>query len=124
MEKRHGKRHAAEQIIRKLREADTMLAAGKTIGQVVQVLEVSEQTYHRWRNQSQNKRSLRVHPCLRGVRLGARTVGWHARRGVTWRRVSGLLMSRLLSSDADQGVNADRDFRTPASTGGFIAVRP
>ena len=51
MKKRHGKRHAAEQIIRKLREADTMLAAGKTIGQVVQVLEVSEQTYHRWRNQ-------------------------------------------------------------------------
>ncbi len=51
MKKRHGKRHTAEQIIRKLREADTMLAAGKTIGQVVQVLEVSEQTYHRWRNQ-------------------------------------------------------------------------
>ena len=44
-------RRQQEQIIRKLREADTMLAAGKTIGQVVQVLEVSEQTYHRWRNQ-------------------------------------------------------------------------
>ena len=51
MKKRKGKRHTAEQIIRKLREADTMLAAGKTIGQVVQVLEVSEQTFHRWRNQ-------------------------------------------------------------------------
>ena len=51
MKKRTGKRHTAEQIIRKLREADTMLAAGKTIGQVVQVLEVSEQTFHRWRNQ-------------------------------------------------------------------------
>jgi putative transposase len=51
MKKRQGKRHTAEQIIRKLREADTMLAAGKTIGQVVQVLEVSEQTFHRWRKQ-------------------------------------------------------------------------
>ncbi len=51
MKKRTGKRHTAEQIIKKLREADTMLAAGKTIGQVVQVLEVSEQTFHRWRNQ-------------------------------------------------------------------------
>ena len=51
MKKRKGKRHTAEQIIRKLREADTMLAAGKTIGQVVQVLEVSEQTFHCWRNQ-------------------------------------------------------------------------
>jgi len=51
MKKRQGKRHTPEQIIRKLREADTMLAVGKTIGQVVQVLEVSEQTFHRWRHQ-------------------------------------------------------------------------
>jgi hypothetical protein len=27
-----GKKHSAEQIIRKLREADAMLASGKTIG--------------------------------------------------------------------------------------------
>jgi transposase-like protein len=46
-----GKKHSAEQIIRKLREADAMLAAGKTIGQACQSLEVSEQTFHRWRNQ-------------------------------------------------------------------------
>ncbi len=45
------KRHSPEQIIKKLREADTMLAAGKSIGQVVQALEISEQTFHRWRNQ-------------------------------------------------------------------------
>jgi len=51
MKKRQGKRHMPEQIIRKLREADTMLAAGKTIGQVVQALEISEQTFHRWRKQ-------------------------------------------------------------------------
>ncbi len=46
-----GKKHKPEQIIRKLREADAMLAAGKTIGQVCQALEISEQTFHRWRNQ-------------------------------------------------------------------------
>jgi putative transposase len=46
-----GKKHRPEQIIKKLREADTMLAADKTIGQVCQALEVSEQTYHRWRTQ-------------------------------------------------------------------------
>jgi transposase-like protein len=51
MKKRRGKRHTPEQIIRKLREADTMLAAGKTIGQVCQAMEISEQTFHRWRNQ-------------------------------------------------------------------------
>ncbi|GIW83295.1 MAG: hypothetical protein KatS3mg105_5102 [Gemmatales bacterium] len=31
------KRHTPEQIIRKLREADAMLSAGKTKGQVCQV---------------------------------------------------------------------------------------
>ena len=45
------KRHHPEQIVKKLRDADAMLAAGKTIGQVCQALEVSEQTFHRWRNQ-------------------------------------------------------------------------
>ena len=44
------KRHTPEQIIRKLREAEAMLAAGKTIGQA-QTLEISEPTFHRWRNQ-------------------------------------------------------------------------
>ena len=51
MRKKQGKRHTPEQIIRKLREADGMITAGKTIGQVVQALEISEQTFHRWRNQ-------------------------------------------------------------------------
>ena len=46
-----GKKHRPEQIIKKLCEADTSLAADKTIGQVCQALEVSEQTYHRWRTQ-------------------------------------------------------------------------
>lgn len=46
-----GKKHSAEQIIKKLREAEAMMSAGKTIGQVVQTLEISEQTFHRWRNQ-------------------------------------------------------------------------
>ena len=45
------KRHTPEQIIAKLREAEAMLGAGKTIAHVVQQLEISEQTYHRWRNQ-------------------------------------------------------------------------
>ena len=44
-------RHNPEQIIKKLREADAMIATGKTIGQVVQSLEISEQTFHRWRHQ-------------------------------------------------------------------------
>jgi transposase-like protein len=45
------KHHTPEQIIAKLREAEAELNAGQTIGQVVQKLGISEQTFHRWRNQ-------------------------------------------------------------------------
>jgi transposase-like protein len=45
------RRHTPEQVIRKLREADRLLGEGKTIPEVARTLEVSENTYHRWRNQ-------------------------------------------------------------------------
>lgn len=45
------RRHTPEQIIRKLREAERMLGEGKQVPQVAKALEVSEQTFHRWRNQ-------------------------------------------------------------------------
>ena len=45
------RRHTPEQVIRKLREADRMLGEGRSIGEVAKALEVSEPTYHRWRNQ-------------------------------------------------------------------------
>jgi len=44
-------RHTPEQVIRKLREADAMLAEQKSIAEVAKALGVSENTYHRWRNQ-------------------------------------------------------------------------
>ncbi len=47
---RKRKHHSAEQIVKKLRDAETMLNAGKTVSEVVQVLEVSEQTYYRWKS--------------------------------------------------------------------------
>ncbi len=45
------KRHNPEQIVRKLQEADRLLNAGKSVAHVYQALEISEATYHRWRNQ-------------------------------------------------------------------------
>jgi DNA-binding transcriptional MerR regulator len=45
------RRHTPEQIIRKLREADRLLAEGTAVPEVCKALEVSEQTYHRWRAQ-------------------------------------------------------------------------
>jgi putative transposase len=45
------RRHTPEQIIRKLREAERLLGEGKTIPEAAKVLGISENTYHRWRNQ-------------------------------------------------------------------------
>lgn len=51
MTKPGRKRHTPEQIVKKLRDADAMLNAGKELAVVLQTLEVSEATFHRWRNQ-------------------------------------------------------------------------
>ena len=45
------RRHTPEQIIRKLREADRLLAEGHEVPEVAKQLEISEATYHRWRAQ-------------------------------------------------------------------------
>ncbi len=44
-------RHTPEQVIRKLRDADRMLAEQKGVAEIAKELGVSENTYHRWRNQ-------------------------------------------------------------------------
>ena len=44
-------RHTPEQVIRKLRDADRMRAEHKSIAEIAKELGVSENTYHRWRNQ-------------------------------------------------------------------------
>jgi len=45
------RRHTPEQIIRKLRHAEQLIADGATTADAAKQLEVSEQTFHRWRNQ-------------------------------------------------------------------------
>jgi putative transposase len=44
------RRHTPEQVVRKLREADRLLGEGADVAAVARHLEISEQTYHRWRN--------------------------------------------------------------------------
>ena len=51
MTTKRRKRHTPEQIVRKLRDADAMLNAGKDLAAVLQALEVSEATLDRWRKQ-------------------------------------------------------------------------
>jgi hypothetical protein len=42
-------RHTVDQIIAKLRRADIELGKGKKVPEVCRWLEISEQTYYRWR---------------------------------------------------------------------------
>ena len=51
MTTKRRKRHNPEEIVRKLRDADAMLNAGKDLAAVLQSLEVSEVTLDRWRSQ-------------------------------------------------------------------------
>ena len=48
MARRH---HTPEQIIKKLRDAEVMQAAGQSISELVKQLEITEQTFYRWRKQ-------------------------------------------------------------------------
>lgn len=44
-------KYTVEQIIAKLREAEVALSRGQTVVQVCRQLNITEQTYYRWRNE-------------------------------------------------------------------------
>lgn len=44
-------KHTAEQIIRKLREAEVKLASGATVPEVCKQLGISEASYYRWKSE-------------------------------------------------------------------------
>ncbi len=46
-----GRRHTAEQIVRKLREAEVELAKGQSIKAMCKKLQITDQTYSRWRKE-------------------------------------------------------------------------
>tara|TARA_B100001013_G_C24580821_1_gene430537 strand:- start:861 stop:1136 length:276 start_codon:yes stop_codon:yes gene_type:complete len=43
------KKHSGPQIVAKLRQADVLIGQGKSVPEVCKQIEVSEQTYYRWR---------------------------------------------------------------------------
>jgi len=45
------RRHSPEQIVRLLAEGEKLLGEGKTVDEVARHLEITESTWHRWRNQ-------------------------------------------------------------------------
>ena len=48
MKRRH---HTPEQVVRKLAEGEKLLNAGSDVAEVCRQLEITESTWHRWRNQ-------------------------------------------------------------------------
>ena len=45
------RRHSPEQVIRKLAEGEKLLGQGQSIEEVCRHLEITESTWHRWKNQ-------------------------------------------------------------------------
>ena len=45
------RRHTPDQIIRKLAEGEKLLGEGKDLEEVTRHLQITESTWHRWRNQ-------------------------------------------------------------------------
>jgi transposase-like protein len=45
------RRHTPEQIVRLLAEGEKLLGEGQTVDEVARHLEITESTWHRWRNQ-------------------------------------------------------------------------
>lgn len=45
------KRHTAEEIVTKLREADVLVAKGQSIEEACRQLQISSQTYYKWRKE-------------------------------------------------------------------------
>jgi putative transposase len=45
------RRHTPEQIVRKLAESEKLLNQGHDVAEVCRQLEITESTFHRWRNQ-------------------------------------------------------------------------
>ena len=43
------RRHTAEQIIRKLRQADVLSGQGQNVEQICRALSISDATYYKWR---------------------------------------------------------------------------
>jgi transposase-like protein len=45
------KRHTAEEIVAKLRQVDVLTAQGRTVGEAIRQIGVTEVTYYRWRSE-------------------------------------------------------------------------
>jgi putative transposase len=52
-------KHTPEQIIAKLRQAEVAMSTSSTVVEAVRQIEVTEQTFYRWRNEFGTLRAIR-----------------------------------------------------------------
>ncbi len=52
------KKHSGPQIVAKLRQADVLIGQGKSVPEVCRHIEVSQQSYYRWRRQPDEQRRI------------------------------------------------------------------
>ena len=80
------------------------MAAGKTIGQVAQALEISEQTFHRWRNQyggmkaEEAKRLKELDQENKRLKSILRSIGRHARNATKTHQIA-VMCEQALESE-------------------------
>jgi transposase-like protein len=68
-------RHTAEQIIRKLKTAEQLIAQGKAVVEVCRVIEVTQPTYHRWRQQDGGMQARADSKSVPNALVGAASMG-------------------------------------------------
>jgi transposase-like protein len=89
-------RHTPERIIGKLREAEVGLAGGQTVPEVCRTLEITEQTYYRWRRERREYGGLKVEQARRFKEL--------ERENLQLRRaVADLTLDKLILKEAAEG---------------------
>jgi putative transposase len=111
------RRHTPEQIVRKLREADRLLAEDHQVPEVAKQLEVSEATYHRWRAQYGG---LKVDDVRRLKELEAENV--RLKRIVADKELQIQALKELGGEPGEPGPPAPRRPAPPAGVRGLAAV--
>ena len=87
--------HTSAQIIHKLREAEVLLAQGQSVQQAARQIEVTEQTYYRWRKEFGG---LRVHQAKRFKALERETI--RLKRLVAEKELDIQILNETLAVDA------------------------
>ena len=114
------KRHSGPQIVAKLRQADVLLGQGKAVPEVCREIEVSEQTYYRWR---QKYGGMAPEMARQMTALGS-----HCQVGITSAQLHHLAFRRLRFSVACIAVPPSRrghqeTFGWPMTASGLAAGR-